>query len=250
MSDNAWETHAGWWQENFTDGADPEYEEQMLPLATEHLAGAANVLDVGCGEGQLSRRIAAGGAEVVGVDITANQITEAASRGGGVRFARGRGEALPFAGGAFDAVVICLTLEHLDPFEPAVHEVGRVLAPGGRFILFLNHPLLQSPDSGWVDDQILGEQYWRVGPYLEDGVSMEEVGPGIKLPFMHRPLSRYINVMADCGLLVEHMDEPAPPPGFLARAPGYAEAALIPRLLLLRARKHQRVSSRFGRGVR
>ena len=142
MSDNAWETHAGWWQENFTDGADPEYEEQMLPLAANHLGGAVHVLDVGCGEGQMSRRIAAGGARVVGVDITANQITQAASRGGGVRFARGRGEALPFAAGAFDAVVICLTLEHLDPFEPAVHEVGRVLAPGGRFILFLNHPLL------------------------------------------------------------------------------------------------------------
>jgi SAM-dependent methyltransferase len=238
MRDNPWEHHAGWWQENFTDGADPEYEEQMLPLAAEHLAGAASVLDVGCGEGQLSRRIAAGGARVVGVDITANQITQGASRGGGVRFVRGRGEALPFAAGAFDAVVICLTLEHLDPFEPAVHEVGRVLVPGGRFILFLNHPLLQSPDSGWVDDQILGEQYWRVGPYLEDAVSIEEVGPGIKLPFMHRPLSRYVNVMAGSGLLVEHMDEPPPPPGFLARAPEYAEAALIPRLLLLCARKY------------
>ena len=238
-SDNAWENHAGWWQEHFTDGADPEYEEQMLPLASEHLAGAKRVIDVGCGEGQLSRRIAAGGSWVVGVDITANQITEAAARGGDARFARACGEALPFAAGAFDGVVICLTLEHLEPFEPAVHEVGRVLAPGGRFILFLNHPLLQSPDSGWVDDQILGEQYWRVGPYLEDGVSVEEVGPGIKLPFMHRPLSRYVNVMAGCGLLVEHMDEPPPPPGFLARAPEYAEAALIPRLLLLRARKYE-----------
>jgi hypothetical protein len=58
------------------------------------------------------------------------------------------------------------------------------------------------------------------------------------LPFMHRPLSRYINVMADCGLLVERMEEPPPPPGFLAHAWEYAEAATIPRLLLLRARKH------------
>ncbi len=56
---------------------------------------------------------------------------------------------------------------------------------------------------------------------------------------MHRPLSRYINVMADCGLLVEHMDEPPPPPGFLDEAPEYGEAATIPRLLVLRARKHE-----------
>jgi SAM-dependent methyltransferase len=237
-----WETHAGWWQEHFTAGADPEYEEQILPLADEHLAGATRVLDVGCGEGQLARRIAAldahGPDVVVGVDPTERQISAAMTRGGGVRYARAAAESLPFADASFDAVVICLTLEHLDPFEPAIHEVARLLELGGRFVCFLNHPLLQAPESGWIDDQVLGEQYWRVGPYLPDDVAVEEVAPGIRLPFMHRPLGRYINVMADCGLLVEHMDEPPPPPGFLALAPEYGEAATIPRLLLLRARKH------------
>jgi len=239
VSADSWETHAEWWQRHFTDGVDPEYEEQILPLAEMQLAGAEHVLDVGCGEGQLSRRVARLGAAVVGVDPTAGQLVTAATRAGGVRYTRGAAEALPFATASFDGVVICLTLEHLDPFEPAVHEVGRVLAPGGVFCLFLNHPLLQTPGSGWIDDHILEEQYWRVGPYLPDDVAMEEVSPGIRLPFMHRPLSRYINVMADQGLLVEYMDEPPPPPGFVARAPEYAEAATIPRLLLLRARKHR-----------
>jgi SAM-dependent methyltransferase len=243
VSRDPWETHAGWWQQHFTEGADPEYEEQIIPLAEHHLAGATRVLDVGCGEGQLSRRAAALDGRiapwVVGVDPTEGQVTTAVSRGGGVTYARAAAERLPFAAASFDAAVVCLTLEHLDPFEPAVREVGRVLERGGRFLCFLNHPLLQAPDSGWIDDHILEEQYWRVGPYLPDDVAMEEVAPGIRLPFMHRPLSRYINVMADCGLLVEHMDEPPPPPGFLALAPEYGEAATIPRLLVLRARKHE-----------
>lgn len=233
-----WETHAGWWQRHFTDGADPEYEEQILPIAERHLAGAARVLDVGCGEGQLARRAAALGADVVGMDPTVSQIATARARGGGVRYARGVAEAVPFASGSFDAVVICLTLEHLDPFEPAIQEVARVLVPAGRFVLFLNHPLLQAPGSGWIDDHILDEQYWRVGPYLPDDVAMEEVAPGVRLPFMHRPLSRYVNEMARCGLLVEHMDEPAPPPGFRAQAPEYRDAATIPRLLVLVARRN------------
>jgi SAM-dependent methyltransferase len=237
-SPSAWETHAGWWQRHFTGGVDPEYEEQILPLAEQHLAGASLLLDVGCGEGQVARRVAALGVAVVGVDPTPGQLVTAAARGGGVRYARSTAETLPFAAGAFDAAVICLTLEHLEPFEPAVHEVARILAPGGVFCCFLNHPLLQTPGSGWIDDHILDEQYWRVGPYLADDVAMEEVAPGIRLPFMHRPLSRYINVMADCGLLVERMEEPPPPPGFLSQAWEYAEAATIPRLLLLRARKH------------
>jgi len=238
VSEQPWETHAGWWQDRFTGGVDPEYEEQILPLVDEQLAGATRVLDVGCGEGQVARRVAALGAQVVGVDPTAGQLVTAVARGGGVRYVRGAAEHLPLPDGAVDAVVICLTLEHLEPFEPAVHEIARVLAAGGVFCCFLNHPLLQTPGSGWIDDHILEEQYWRVGPYLPDDVAMEEVAPGIRLPFMHRPLSRYINVMADLGLLVERMVEPPPPPGFVAQAPEYAEAATMPRLLVLRARKH------------
>jgi hypothetical protein len=65
----------------------------------------------------------------------------------------------------------------------------------------------------------------------------EELAPGVRLPFVHRPLYRYVNTLAEHGLLVEHMEEPAPPPGFLARAPEYAEASTIPRLLFLRTVK-------------
>jgi SAM-dependent methyltransferase len=233
-----WERHAGWWQDKFTDGVDPEYEEQLLPLVDEHLAGATRVLDLGCGEGQVARRAAGLGAEVVGIDPTAAQLATARARGGGPRYVRAGAEAMPLRDGSFDAVLSCLVFEHLDPFEPAVAEVARVLAPGGRFALFLNHPLLQAPGSGWVIDHILEEQYWRVGPYLPDDNAMEEVAPGVDLPFMHRPLYRYVNELAAHGLLIERVEEPPPAPGFLARAPEYTDAATIPRLLLLVTRKH------------
>jgi hypothetical protein len=74
-----------------------------------------------------------------------------------------------------------------------------------------------------------------VGAYLVEDVRDEEVAPGVVLPFVHRPLSRYVNLMADAGLVVERMEEPAPPAGFLARADEYRQAATIPRLLFLRA---------------
>jgi SAM-dependent methyltransferase len=235
--DGAWEQNAGWWQEHFTDGADPEYEEQILPLVDVHLAGKRRVLDVGCGEGQLARRIAALGAEVVGIDPTVAQIREAQARGGGPQYVRATASTLPIRSESVDAVVACLVLEHVEPFEPAIDEIARVLTPGGHFVLFLNHPLLQTPGSGFVDDHILGEEYWRVGPYLPDDETLEEVAPGVRLPFMHRPLGRYINVMADRGLLADHMDEPPPAPGFVARAPEYGAASTIPRLLVVRTRK-------------
>lgn len=237
MSD-PWEQHAGWWQQGFTEGADAEYTEQILPMAAEHLAGARRVLDVGTGEGQVARLAAAGDAEVVaGVDPTWSQLAVARLRGGGAHYARAGAAALPFRAGSFDAVVACLVFEHIDGVDEAIAEVARVLSAGGRFLLFLNHPLLQTPGSGWIDDHILGEQYWRVGPYLRDDTVTEEVEKDVFLPFVHRPLSRYVNAMAGAGLLIRHMDEPAPPAGFLARAEEYTEAATIPRLLFVRAEK-------------
>jgi SAM-dependent methyltransferase len=237
MTEPLWEQHAEWWQREFTDGADPEYEEQIIPLVERHLAGARRILDVGCGEGQIARRVVSPGIVAVGVDPTAAQIVEAHARGGGPLYARADADHLPHPDGVFDAVVMCLVIEHLDPFEPSIHEMARVLAPGGTFLLLMNHPLLQTTGSGWIDDHILEEQYWRIGPYLRQDTTVDEIAPGVNLPFMHRPLSRYVHVMGAVGLLIEDMDEPPPPPGFLSEAWEYREASTIPRLMLLRARR-------------
>lgn len=239
-SEDLWEANARWWIDGFTEGADAEYEEQILPLAAEELDGSRRVLDVGCGDGQVARLAKRGGAQlVVGVDPTWNQVAVACERGGGVHVARSGADALPFADESFDAVVACLVFEHIREVDVAIAEVARVLVPGGRFCFFLNHPLLQTPGSGWIDDQILDppEQYWRIGPYLVEEESIEEVEKDVFIPFIHRPISRYVNALIANGLLIHRVCEPAPPPGFLARAAEYEAAATIPRLLYLRAVK-------------
>jgi SAM-dependent methyltransferase len=237
MSDrDLWETHARWWQDGFTDGADPEYEEQIIPLAADHLEGAERVLDIGCGEGQLSRLAQRVGARfVVGVDPTVAQTIEARRRAGGPVYARAEAAGLPCCDASFDAVIACLVFEHIVDVDSAIAEVGRVLRPGGRFLFFLNHPLLQTPGSGWIDDHVLDppEQYWRIGPYLVESVEIEEIAKDVQLPYVHRPLSRYVNALSSAGMLIRRMYEPPPPPGFLARADEYRDAATIPRLLFL-----------------
>lgn len=230
-----WEDNAAWWQQGFTQGVDAEYTEQILPLVARHLEGAGQVLDVGTGEGQVARVVATRGARVVGVDPSWAQLSEARRRGGGVRLARAGAAALPFSAASFDAAVACLVFEHIDDMDAAVAEVARVLAPGGTFLLLLNHPLLQTPGSGWIIDHVISEQYWRVGPYLVESRFEEEVERGVKVTFFHRKLSRYVNALAASGLTLVEMDEPAPPSGFLERAPEYGDARAIPRLLVLRA---------------
>ncbi len=188
----------------------------------------------------MARRLQqANGSYVVGLDPTAGQVSEARRRGPSVAYLRAGAAALPFADASFDAAVACLVFEHIDDLDEALGEAARVLRPEGRFLLFLNHPLLQTPGSGWIDDQILDppEQYWRIGPYLSEGSTMEQVQAGVFIRFVHRPLSRYLNTMMASGLAFERMLEPPPPAGFLARAPEYGDAATIPRLAVLVARR-------------
>lgn len=240
MSDRGlWDSHAQWWIDGFTGGADPEYVEQIIPLAVEELGGRGTVLDVGCGDGQIARALSATGAVVHGIDPTQLHIDVARERGGGPTYELGSASHLPVDDESQDAVLACLVFEHIDEIDAAIAEVARVLKPGGRFSFFLNHPLLQTPGSGWIDDHIIDppEQYWRVGPYLVETESVEEVERGVHIRFIHRPLSRYVNALIANGLNLERMVEPSPPPGFLERAPEYALAHTIPRLLYLRSVK-------------
>ena len=180
--------------------------------------GRVDVLDVGTGEGQVARVAAGAGRRGwSGVDPTWAQLDVAGAAGRRARLRCGpRRWRCPSRTESFDAVVACLVFEHIDDVDAAIAEVGRVLRPGGRFLFFLNHPLLQTPGSGWIDDHILEEQYWRIGPYLVEDISLEEVEKDVFLPFVHRPLSRYVNAMAAAGLVITRMEEPPPP----ARLPG------------------------------
>lgn len=234
-----WERHARWWVEEFTDGADPEYVDQIIPLVVAEAGGPGLVLDLGCGDGQIARALVATGSTVLGADPTGAQLEVARLRGGGPVYVQAEASRLPCGAESVDRVVVCLVLEHVDDLAAVAGEISRVLRPDGSVTLLLNHPLLQTPGSGWVDDQILDppEQYWRVGPYLVETESVEEVSKGVRIRFVHRPLSRYVNQFAAAGLVVTQMTEPAPPESFLERAPEYRLAGTVPRLLHLHLSK-------------
>ncbi len=245
----SWDELAEWWRTTFTNGADVEYDRQILPLATAHLTGCRRILDLGCGEGQLARRLAettVGGADrrsapvpvaprlVVGLDLYRRQLDNAVSQGGGAVFVQAAGESLPFPNETFDAVVCCLVIEHAADPDEVLSEVARVVAPGGRFLLLVNHPVIQGPGSGFVDDRLLDERYWRIGPYLPETVSVEEVDPGVRVAFAHRPLSRYVNPVTERGLVLTRLEEPAPPLEFLDGSLDLELEAAMPRLCLMR----------------
>lgn len=114
---------------------------ELMPLK------GARVLDIGCGDGGLTRFLAREGATATGVDISTTRLAEARAKEAvpGADYREGRGEALPFPDASVDGVVYHNALHHV-PVEAqaaALVEAARVLKPGGRVLVF--EPLAEGP---------------------------------------------------------------------------------------------------------
>ena len=114
---------------------------QERALAELHNWQVRSVLDVGCGTGifasRLEEQLAPGG--VVGCDLSAGMLTEAAARSRRVAWVRGDSARLPVRAGAIDAVV-CTQAFHFFDQPAAWTEFRRVLAPGGHALVGMINP--------------------------------------------------------------------------------------------------------------
>jgi trans-aconitate methyltransferase len=115
-------------------GRNGAFVHQLAAGVVEWLAARPreHILDLGCGDGQLTARIAATGAHVAGVDASPEMAASAQSRGIAVEVARA--EALPHPDHSFDAVFSNAALHWVRDQDAMLTEVHRVLKPGGRFV--------------------------------------------------------------------------------------------------------------------
>lgn len=94
-----------------------------------------SILDVGCGGGFLTNRLAQQGHRMTGLDMSPESLRVAQKHDltSNVKYIEGDAYKLPFADGSFDAVTAMDFLEHVDRPEEVVRECARVLKPGGLF---------------------------------------------------------------------------------------------------------------------
>jgi len=106
------------------------------------------VLDVACGNGYFSRRIAAKGCRVVGIDMSWDGVMEAQrhNRNTQTGFALADALHLPFEGEVFDAAVSVCALEHFSDDVVALKEIHRVLKPGGQLVMTVDSLSYQGMD--------------------------------------------------------------------------------------------------------
>ena len=115
-------------------GKDGKFVHGLASGVLEWLAAkpGERILDLGCGDGQLTQRIAANGATVVGVDTSPEMV--AAARALGIVAMEANAESLPFSDHAFDAAFSNAALHWVLNQDAMLAQVRRVLKPGGRFV--------------------------------------------------------------------------------------------------------------------
>ena len=128
------------------------------------LAPGVRALELGCGTGVFLEKVAVHGAQITGIDLSADLLARCATRMSGVAgitLVRGNAQRMPFPDGAFDAVYGSSILHHLD-LDAALAEVARVLRPGGR--MAFAEPNLLNPQVVVMFKLGLTKAYFGVSP--------------------------------------------------------------------------------------
>ncbi len=175
---------------------------EMLRLAGD--VSGRRILDAGCGSGPLSEALSARGAAVTGFDASTAMVDLARRRLGedADLHVADLGAPLPFADAEFDDVVASLVLHYLEDWAGALAELRRVLKPGGRLMVSVNHP-------GAFPIVYPKADYFSLTRYSED---YDMDGHSVVLTFWHRPLHAMADAFAAAGFRIATVSEPPPAP--------------------------------------
>ncbi|MDD5152482.1 MAG: class I SAM-dependent methyltransferase [Candidatus Pacebacteria bacterium] len=212
----SWGGVAGWYDKLLEQGDDTYQTKVILPnlVRAMSIKKGARVLDLACGQGFFSRAFALEGAEVAGVDISKELIALAQKQSPKeIRyFVRAADDLGVFQDGYFEKITIVLSLQNIEAPHKVFKECARILAPGGKLFIVLNHPAFRIPkESSWAYDEETKTQYRRIDRYMTESkavIDMNPSHPGIVTTLsFHRPLQYYFKTLANAGFSVARLEE-------------------------------------------
>ena len=205
----AWDRNAASWIAWARAEGHDSYSRGNRDLFLEIVPAARRrTLDLGCGEGRLSRDLQALGHSVVGVDRSAAMVTAARDADASIEVHEADAAALPFEDASVDLVVAFMSLQDVDDLRGAVAEAGRVLETGGSFCIAIVHPLASA--GAFVGDDA-SSPFVIEGSYLDPSYYADRVARGgLEMEFVsaHRPLQAYVAALAESGFVLELLREP------------------------------------------
>jgi SAM-dependent methyltransferase len=211
--------------DNETNLLNAHYERPAMLALAGDVAGR-RILDAGCGAGPLSAALRERGALVSGFDASVGMLELARRRLGDDADLRvaDLGSPLPYADDTFDDVVASLVLHYLKDWGPALAELRRVLKPGGRLIMSVEHPFavnLTHRQAGREAEY----NYFDTTNWTDEWTMS---GRTALMSRWHRPLHAMADAFTAAGFRITVISEPAPDS---AARELFPEIAAMPRFL-------------------
>ncbi len=251
-----WDKLADWWDEKIGDGN--AYQDLLIEPTQNRLLAikpGEEVLDIACGAGRFTRRMARQGATVFAFDHSRNFIERARKRTSGsdgrisysVMSATDPASLLSLGERRFDAAVCTMAIMDMAEITPLASTLPRLLKPGGRFVWSITHPVFNSGNARLnVEDEdregrLVTTFSVRVSDYLiaRQVMGLGIVGQPVPQHYFHRPLAMLVNTFSDHGFALDRLEEVALPPGTtptVARPLSRANFTAIPQILVARMR--------------
>jgi 2-polyprenyl-3-methyl-5-hydroxy-6-metoxy-1,4-benzoquinol methylase len=225
----AWNENASFWDERMGEGND--FVEVLTWPPTERmleLQPGERVLDIACGNGLTSRRMAAMGAEVVATDFAAEMIAYARRRTteyeGRLTFdvldATDEAALLKLGEGQFDAALCHMALFDMAEIDPLMRSLSRLLRPGGRFVFSIIHPCFNNPHMVQMaemedqDGEVVTVYSIKISGYMTPSVARGAAIAGQPKPqlYFHRPLQALLGAGFRAGFVLDDLEERSFPP--------------------------------------
>lgn len=209
----------------------PAFFELVPPAGT-------STLEVGCGEGRVSRDLAARGHRVTSVDGSPTLVRLARDADVRGSYVISDAAALPFLAESFDLVVFYNSLMDVDDMQGSVREAARVLSAKGALCACVTHPIADAGgfestegDSPFViGGSYLGERRWTDIVEEQDGLRMNFKGWAYSL-------QDYFSALEKAGLTIQAVREPSMGEAAIKQRPSRERWRRIPNFLMWRALK-------------
>lgn len=198
----AWERGSHEWVERIRSGMGGRVHAHDASLYALLPPPRGLALDVGCGEGRVTRELASRGYDVIGLDASEALVAAARAADPAGRYEVARIDALPVADGAAELVVCVNVLPHIHDLSGAARELARVLAAGGMLLIGTIHPIAHA---GTYDEET-GEL--RVRDYFDRELETVALGE-YEVHHERRTIEDYLRTLLGAGLALVDLREVA-----------------------------------------
>ncbi len=218
------------WSATTDDGPwNGQLERPALRSAIPLPLRSAVVLDAACGSGAQCEWLADHGAEVIGIDLSAEMIAQARRRcGDRVRFrVADLAEPLGLEPESLDGVTCSLALHYVEDWSVPLASFAGALRPGGWAVISLDHPFsppLPGQSGGYFEHELVTDTWTKADVT-------------VTLRFWRRPLGSVVRAFATAGFWIDQMVEARPTPDAIDRFPELERVTDTPSFIVYRLRR-------------